>query len=596
MNARGSDGSRWPDAALAAALFAVDPAGIGGVALRSLPGPARDRWLEIARALFPDAPWRRAPLHVSDSRLLGGLDLAATLSAAQPVMDPGLLADAHRGVVVFPMAERLGAALAARVGWVLDRGETRLERDGFSRTRPARFGVILLDEGLDADEQAPSALLDRLAIRLDFSALGVADISEGAADLRVVEQARALLPRVEAGEEVATALAGVALELGIASLRAPLLALAVARRAAALAQRTLVSPEDCEVAIRLVLAPRALVLPGYEAEPEDAPAPRAEEEPRDLEEDSPTDSGDLSERMLEAAEAAIPSDLLEQLQLPAALVARSRSAGKSGSLERGGARGRPAGVSAGDPSAEARLNVIETLRAAAPWQRLRAAEASAEGAGSARRIRVRRSDFRVTRFERRTATTTIFVVDASGSTALRRLAEAKGAVELLLAQCYVRRDRVALLAFRGQGAEQLLAPTRSLVRAKRALSSLRGGGSTPLAAGIERASRLAEAVAREGSTPILLFLTDGSANVARDGTAGRARAHQDATQAAQLLRESAFSSLVVDTSPRPREVASEIAHHMGARYLPLPHADASALCREVQDAAPARHTRATARV
>jgi magnesium chelatase subunit D len=116
-------------------------------------------------------------------------------------------------------------------------------------------------------------------------------------------------------------------------------------------------------------------------------------------------------------------------------------------------------------------------------------------------VEVRRDDFRVGRFEQRSQSTTIFVVDASGSSAFNRLAEAKGAVELLLADCYVRRDRVALLAFRGRGAELLLPPTRSLVRAKRSLAGLPGGGGTPLAAGIDAAAALADAVRRRGETP-----------------------------------------------------------------------------------------------
>src|SRR4029450_5166679 len=114
-------------------------------------------------------------------------------------------------------------------------------------------------------------------------------------------------------------------------------------------------------------------------------------------------------------------------------------------------------------------------------------------------------------FRQRTRTTTIFVVDASGSSALNRLAEAKGAVELLLADCYVRRDRVALLAFRGRGADLLLPPTRSLVAAKRGLGGLPGGGGTPLAAGIEAGLALADAVGRKGETPVVILLTDGRA-------------------------------------------------------------------------------------
>jgi magnesium chelatase subunit D len=194
---------------------------------------------------------------------------------------------------------------------------------------------------------------------------------------------------------------------------------------------------------------------------------------------------------------------------------------------------------------------------------------------------VRRDDFRVRRYKQRSQTTTIFVVDASGSSALHRLAEAKGAVELLLAECYVRRDQVALIAFRGAGAELLLPPTRSLVRAKRSLAGLPGGGGTPLAAGIESARLLAEAVTRRGGFASVVLLTDGRANVARDGAHGRPQAEADALGAARALRVGGVRSLLVDTSPRPQASAEQLAHEMGAVYLALPHADARALSRSV---------------
>ncbi|MEY6433996.1 VWA domain-containing protein, partial [Thioalkalicoccus limnaeus] len=232
-----------------------------------------------------------------------------------------------------------------------------------------------------------------------------------------------------------------------------------------------------------------------------------------------------------------------------------------------------------------RMNVVETLRAAAPWQRIRRAERGRDGAGSERaRVEVRAEDFRITRYKQRSETTTIFVVDASGSAALHRLAEAKGAVELLLADCYVRRDRVALIAFRGREAELLLPPTRSLVRAKRSLAGLPGGGGTPLAAGLDAALALADAVQRRGGTPVLILLTDGRANIARDGSGGRARAEEDALASARLVRVAELTALLVDTSPRPQERASRLAQEMGATYLPLPHADASILSRAVQAA------------
>jgi magnesium chelatase subunit D len=172
-------------------------------------------------------------------------------------------------------------------------------------------------------------------------------------------------------------------------------------------------------------------------------------------------------------------------------------------------------------------------------------------------------------------------VDASGSAALHRLAEAKGAVELLLAECYVRRDRVAVLAFRGTGVDMLLPPTRSLARAKRSLAALPGGGGTPLADGIRAARELATQLARQGDSPLVVMLTDGRANIAADGTPGRTQAAADALLAAAEFHAQGLSALLVDTSPQPSEAARLLAAEMGASYVPLPYAGADGLRRVV---------------
>jgi magnesium chelatase subunit D len=247
-------------------------------------------------------------------------------------------------------------------------------------------------------------------------------------------------------------------------------------------------------------------------------------------------------------------------------------------------RGRPLGARRGAPQGGARLHLIATLRAAAPWQRVRRQllSASGAGAGDTPRVLVRADDFHVRRFEQRRTTTTLFAVDASGSSALYRLAEAKGAVELLLAECYVRRDQVAVLTFRGQGAELLLPPTRSLVRAKRSLAALPGGGGTPLAAGIDALLLLASAERRRGHTPVAVLLTDGRGNIARDGATGRAAGEADALTAARGFRLAGLSAVLIDTSPRPQPAAAQLAEAMGARYLALPHADARAVSAAVR--------------
>lgn len=592
--------SRWTDAVCAAAMFAVDPPGTGGVVLRALPGPVRDGFLMLLREFLPEpASWTRVPLHVADDRLLGGLDLGATLASGRPVAERGLLAEADGGVLLLAMAERMGVAESARLIPALDTREVVLERNGVTERIPTSFGVIALDEGIAHDERAPAGLCDRLAFHVDLTPIGIheAILDDPGFDFG---RARTLLPDVVAKPAIAEALCAVGLSLGIGSIRAAQLALRAARLAAALDGRRVVSEDDATLAARLVLAPRATALPDAEPAPEESPEPSPKEDPPNdvpVESAEPDDPGEstspdeaastrFGERVLEATRAAIPADLLDQLKLQSLVRTASRKPGGAGALRRA-ERGRPIGVRRGRPGGGARLNVVETLRAAAPWQRLRRSETGVEvaGAGLRRSLQIRRDDLRLSRFEQRSETTTIFVVDASGSALLQRLAEVKGAIELLLNQCYVRRDRVALIAFRGTGAELLLPATRSLVRAKRELASLAGGGGTPLAAGIEAATDLARSVARSGGTPLIVFLTDGRANIARDTTADRTRAEADAIGAAHVLRSGGLAAMLVDSSPRPRATAERLAREMGAAYLPLPHADAESLSEAVRHTA-----------
>jgi magnesium chelatase subunit D len=191
----------------------------------------------------------------------------------------------------------------------------------------------------------------------------------------------------------------------------------------------------------------------------------------------------------------------------------------------------------------------------------------------------------VVRRRARLPTLTIFVVDASGSAAVQRLAEAKGAVEHLLADCYVRRDEVAVVAFRGDRAEVLLPPTRSLLRARRSIAGLPGGGGTPLAAGLLAAGQLAEDAGRRGATPVLVLLTDGRANVTLEGQGDRRVAKEEATVVARRIAATGQASVVIDTSPRASAFASELAGSMDAAYHALPRLDADAVQKIVRTSA-----------
>ncbi|MGC8525385.1 MAG: magnesium chelatase subunit D [Acidibrevibacterium sp.] len=577
----------WADASLAIRVFAIAPSALGGIAVRAAAGPVRERWLAELRTLLPaTTPLRRLPPGIDDARLLGGLDLVATLACGRPRVERGLLAEADHGVVLVPMAERLSPGTAARLSLALDTGEVALERDGLARRLPARIGVIALDEGIDADERLAACLADRLAFHLDLTALSLAGTVREPHDPQALAAASEIFPRVVAGEGVITGLCEAAFRLGIGAPRATLLALRAARALAALAGRDTVAAADAAAAARLVLAPRAAAPAAAPEPPADQAERRAGEEsvpphPPPPDDASPKAMPDLesqagaatAEQVVAAVEAALPAGLLARLHPAEGGVRRPPGgAGRAGTLHHARQRGRAIGVENGDPRAGRRLSLIETLRAAAPWQRLRAAAAGAP-AGKPRRLFLTRTDFRVIRFRQPRQSTTIFAVDASGSAALHRLGEAKGAVECLLADCYVRRDQVALIAFRGRAAEIVLPPTGALARARRSLAACPGGGATPLAAGIDAARQLALAEQRRGRTPVLVLLTDGRANIGRDGTSGRSVAEADALAAARALRAMKLAALLVDTAPRPQPLTERLAGEMGAAYLALPHVE-----------------------
>lgn len=581
----------WRDATLAAALFAIAPHRLGGVLVHAEAGPVRDRWLAILQDLMPtSAAFTRVPLNISADRLLGGLDIAATLAAGQQRVEPGVLAQADGGCLVLAMAERWTAQAFGPIASAIDLGVVRLERDGLQMALPARFGVVALAEEIADDEQPPSALTDRLAFPIDLRALSHRDC-EGEPHHFEMAAARARFAAIAApSREIVEALCAAACALGVASLRAAMLVIDAARAHAALAGRASIADEDAQMAGRLVLAPRATRIPAEAQTEEDRDeTPQPFEEPENQSEsDEDLATGPLEDLVIQAALAALPTGLLATAgQARPPRQGSSAQGRQSGATRKGLKRGRPIGVLAGRPEGQRRLNLVATLQAAAPWQRLRApvGTPSASISMSGARLRILPDDFRVTRYKVRTEATTIFAVDASGSSALHRLAEAKGAVELLLADCYVRRDKVAVIAFRGRSAELLLPPTRSLARAKRSLATLPGGGGTPLASAIDTAEVLGRAAARRGDTALVVLLTDGQANIGRTGEPDRTKAEADAFDAARVLKLAGLSALLVDTSPRPQAKAQRLAEAMGARYVPLPFADAASMSRAVRSAA-----------
>lgn len=597
----------WHDALTCLQILQIDPHGFGGVCLRAPHGPVRDRWLGALAQL--GLPLVKVPGSADGQRLLGGIDLAQTLQTGELRMQTGLLQQADQGLVCLPMAERMPTALMAPLVQALDNQQVPAAHRP-SPSNATRFGVVALDESLPDEAGVAAALKERLAVWLDLQALSPSDIDLPWTDAAIVDgesaalhiqlnaqalgSARERLSRIQASDEQLQALCASAMGLGIGSLRAPSLALRLACGHAALNGRSLLDREDLGFAARCVLAPRATQWPtepqSSAPEPTDTsevsgppPQPAAQNPESELAPDKaddtrppPPSAQDLQEMMVAAALASLPPHMLDKLATLGA-ARPGHTAGRSGQTRAGQQRGRPLPPRPGRPGGHARLHVLATLRSAAPRQRLRQHQLPA---GAPRpRLQIRSEDFHLQRYQQRSASCLILALDASGSAALHRLAEAKGAVELLLQQSYARRDSVCIVAFRGAQAQLLLPATRSLVRAKRAMTGLPGGGGTPLAAALKMACEQAAQLKRQGVTPILVVLSDGRANVSLQGLGGRAQAQADAQVWVRQWQQSGHRALWIDTSVQADAQTQALACLMGAQYLPMPQVQAQRMAR-----------------
>lgn len=542
----------WARLSLALRILAVDPVGLGGLWLRSRAGPIRDiATIFVAQTPF-DRPQRRLSASIDDLALLGGPDPAATLAAGRPVHRPGLLADP--ALLILPMAESAPASLTARLAQALDKGH---------------HALIALDEAAEDGEGLPSTLSDRLGLFLSLEGERSPRILPKPIGRRRLAKVRALYPLVTLPDDLTQALAQLAARLGITSTRALLTTRRAARAIAALDARLTVTEDDLIQAAELGLAHRAL--PEAETQPDQPPEPPPDQPDQPDTQPQEQDLQSLADLLIEAAQAALPPDILAKLQSDRATRA-ARGASGTGAAKAGNRRGRPLPSRPGRPDGRSRIDLVATLRQAAPWQVLRKRSDQHD-----RALIVHRSDLRLKRYKEVSDRVLIFIVDASGSSAMARLGEAKGAVELMLAQAYSRRDHVALVVLRGAQAELILPPTRSLTTTKARLRGLPGGGGTPLASGLATALDTALRARRQGMTPSLALLTDGRANIALNGQPDRAQAQADAEQIAQAIRAAGIAAVTLDVANRPQHALAQLSTLMNSRYVPLPRADARAI-------------------
>lgn len=586
------------DAVLAALLLAIAPEQLKGAVLYCDSQELGDRWIEFFHSHLPaGAPFKRVPGNITDERLLGGLDMAATVARGRATGDRGLLAECDGGCIAICGAT-VRASTYAHVCRTLDRQQVHVERDGLSATYDASLASVVVQTA--DDEPVPTAMTDRVAfhVPLNWATHRVLHSEVSAA---AIQEARTAIAHVRDDSRVVETLINGAERMRVTSVRAILLALATARAHAALHARTTIGVDDIKCAARLVLAPRALPAAEQQSSPADSapaentqPAPASvdtdrtdatehQSERSDTEPETQPTAEELTDILVRAAAAAMPAGLITAFAAKA--ISARGNKGRSGTGQLRGVRGRQVGVRRGDPRGGARLDLVATLRAAVPMQRIRRESKSGNERNTrARGVELRRDDFRIRQCITPAVTTTLFVVDASGSAAMQRLAEAKGAVEMMLAEGYARRDRAALITFRGTEAQLVLPATHALARARRAITGLPAGGGTPLATALDLATTVLQKMQRGGGQQIAIVLTDGRANVARDGQGGRARAMAEALQAAERLRVVCSNVLWVDTSSSSEDGPRLLAKTAGARYLLLPARRDNALAHAVRNA------------
>ncbi|HMF79636.1 MAG TPA: VWA domain-containing protein [Bryobacteraceae bacterium] len=531
-----------PELKLALLLAAVD--GRLSVLLRGDKGAGKSTAARaLTQLLAPGAPFVNLPLGATEDRLLGGLDLDRALKG-EPVLKPGLLSQAHGGVVYVDEVNLLPDHLADSLLDVAAGGVMFLEREGFSQSQECRFLLLgsmnpeegslrpqLLDRfALLVDVHAPKNAAERRCVverQLRFEANPAAFAAEWSAEQedlsKRLSMARRNLGAVTCPGAMLDLISETVLEHNVSSLRADLAVMRASIAQAALDGSGVVREEHVQAVLPLALAHRAKPMPP--ARPPVPPPPPQNQPDNEPPDNEPADGNTQTP----SGERVFPSKPI--------LTPRLETLHKQGN-----ARGPVVGIRRNDQPLELEPRISITSALAATGQAV-----------------PRREDLHEKVREPRVKTRFLFVIDSSGSHAARdRMRTVKGAAMGLLEASSERRDEIALIAFRGASAQLVIEPTRSLEAVRQALEYLPTGGRTPLAHGLE--------MALQYTTPstVLILLTDGRANV--PGSTGDPWA--DALGAARAVY---CPALVIDTEPLVNATgrAALLAEAMRAAHVRL---------------------------